>query len=29
MSIHTINISDLGDTLITLGLDTKDMLLKI
>ena len=29
MSIHTIDMSDLGDILITLGLDTKDMLSKI
>jgi len=29
VSIHTIDMSDLGDTLITLGLDTKEMLLKI
>ena len=29
MSIHTIDMSDLGDTLITLGLDAKEMLSKI
>ena len=29
MSIHTIDMSDLDDTLITLSLDAKDMLLKI
>jgi len=29
VSIHTIDMLDLGDTLITLGLDTKEMLLKI
>ena len=29
MSIHTIDMSDLGDTLITLGFDTKVMLSKI
>ena len=29
MSIHTIDMLDLGDTLITLGLDAKEILSKI
>ena len=29
ISVHTIDMLDLGDTLITLGLDTKDMLSNI
>ena len=29
MSIHTMDMSDLGDTLMTLGLDANKMLLKI